>query len=114
MGRVTTNDLLDGVIQQVRTELMRQQAKWGVDRQDHPILWLAVLGEEVGEANKAVLEGALPDYLTELCHVAAVAIAAIADLQWARYARIHDAALRAVPEAWMRAQGEAGFGADPQ
>ena len=45
----------DHVLYEVRQERTRQDAKWG--QQDHtPAFWLMVLGEEVGEANKAALE----------------------------------------------------------
>ena len=62
-------------------EVTRQHKKWGI--QNHNVLtWLAILGEEVGEANKAVLEakygtGILIDYRTEMIQVAAVALSAI-------------------------------------
>lgn len=72
----------------VAFERIRQDEKWG--QQDHsPMEWLCILGEEVGEANKAVLEahfpgyerrGDLSGYRAELVQVAAVAIAAIESL----------------------------------
>lgn len=74
-------------IEDVMAERKRQDAKWGV--QDHdPEMWLAILGEEFGEACQAHLA----DYFTrnrrtgekksghlraELVQVAAVAIAFI-------------------------------------
>ena len=75
------------VIQDVIAERFRQDTKWGV--QNHaPETWLMVLGEEVGEANKAALEYRFPHgvpltwtaYRDELIQVAAVAIAAIESL----------------------------------
>jgi len=57
-------------------ERRRQDQKWGA--QAHiPAVWLAILGEEVGEVCKALLEDKRADYRTELVHVAAVATAAI-------------------------------------
>lgn len=39
----------------VEAERSRQDAKWGI--QDHnPMVWLAILTEEVGELAKAILE----------------------------------------------------------
>lgn len=61
-------------------ERKRQNEKWG--EQNHkPLIWCAILGEEVGEVNKALIESpnySIPpkEYLKELIHVAAVAIAA--------------------------------------
>ena len=72
------------VYEEVIEERHRQDKKWGV--QNHaPYKWLAILGEEVGEANKAVLENdaqgsgleGLKNYRAELVQVAAVAIETI-------------------------------------
>lgn len=77
-----------GVIGEVLEERNRQEAKWG-EQNHHPALWLAILGEEVGEANKAVLEAHFPNYKNhgdytqaraELIQVAAVAVAMIESL----------------------------------
>jgi len=61
-------------------ERQRQDDKWG-EQNHHPYKWLAILGEEVGESNKAILEGSLLNYRDELIQVAAVAIAAIECLE---------------------------------
>lgn len=76
------------VLQEVLEERAKQTLKWG--EQNHaPFAWLAILGEEVGEANKAALEthfkypGADTDYSEyrkELIQVAAVAIAMVESL----------------------------------
>lgn len=72
------------VVQEVMLERYKQHEKWGP--QNHsPIEWLAILGEEVGEANKAALEkhfgykgvNSYAEYRKELVQVAAVAIAMI-------------------------------------
>lgn len=72
------------VLQEVAKERERQNTKWGVQRHN-PLTWLAILGEEVGEVNKAVLENifsrkGLENYREELIQVAAVAVAAIESL----------------------------------
>jgi len=67
------------VLSEVNKEHEKQISKWGV--QNHtPIEWLSILGEEVGEVNKAVQEayfkhgtGTYEDYRKELIQVAAVA-----------------------------------------
>lgn len=57
------------------------EARWG--EQNHaPAAWLMILGEEVGEANKAALENhfrgeSVKHYRAELVQVAAVALTAI-------------------------------------
>lgn len=84
---------MEKIIQQVRDERQRQDDIHGVASQRgfRPAEWLMILGEEVGEANQAALEehfaqkfsGKIPDlsdYREELIQVAAVAIAAIEDL----------------------------------
>ena len=79
---------MDKIIKEVKQERCSQEAKWG-EQNHHPMEWLAILGEEVGEANKAALEahfsgyertGNLDDYRDELVQVAAVAVAMIESL----------------------------------
>lgn len=67
------------VFKEVETERQTQDKKWG-EQNHHPYKWLAILGEEVGESNKAILEGELLEYRDEMIQVAAVAIAAIESL----------------------------------
>ncbi len=64
------------VLANVVIERKRQDQLWG-EQNHHPYKWLAILGEEVGEANKAVLEGSMIKYRNELIHAAAVAVAAV-------------------------------------
>lgn len=71
----------------VLAERKRQDGKWG--EQNHaPEIWLAILGEEVGEASREVLEYKFASevsqfdehfkkYRKEMVQVAAVALAAI-------------------------------------
>lgn len=61
-----------------------QDNKWGIRTMD-PTLWLPILGEEVGEVNKAVVEiifdkADKQNLRDELIQVAAVALAMIEDL----------------------------------
>ena len=79
------NALSSATLEEVAEERKRQEEKWG--EQDHdPSKWLMILGEEVGEANKAALEarftgyertGDLSDYREALIQVAAVAVAMV-------------------------------------
>jgi len=69
------------VLNEIKSERIRQDNKWG--EQNHsPADWLMILGEEVGEVNKAALEAkfgnkTLREYRKELIQVAAVAVAMI-------------------------------------
>lgn len=77
----------DDIEGEIRDERQRQDAKWGQQNHD-PFKYLAILGEEVGEANKAALESfsfpveawdhsALRHYREELVQIAAVTKAMI-------------------------------------
>lgn len=84
------------VLDEVFREREKQDQKWG--QQNHrPAFWLMVLGEEVGEANKAAIEAYVHNnkpvpantcvekdnfsaYRQELVQVAAVAVAMIESL----------------------------------
>ncbi|EMJ94837.1 MazG-like family protein [Leptospira alstonii] len=72
------------IIQEILGEREKQDQKWG--EQNHkPMEWVAILGEEVGEVNKAALEAYFrykgkedySEYRKELVQVAAVALAMI-------------------------------------
>lgn len=74
-----------GVYEEVSLERNNQEKKWG-EQNHHPMEWLAILGEEVGEVNKAALEayfagyestGNFSNYRKELIQVAAVAISMV-------------------------------------
>jgi len=71
-------DTFDNLVQ---TERLRQDYKW-VEQNHDPFIWLAILGEEYGELQKAVLEKHFCELYpisqsekveVELIHVAAVA-----------------------------------------
>jgi NTP pyrophosphatase (non-canonical NTP hydrolase) len=70
---------MDNIIQEIKAERARQDAKFG--EQNHPAeRWLTILGEEVGEVNRAAIDywhdgKSLEAYRAELVQVAAVAIA---------------------------------------
>lgn len=78
-------DKCSKVLGEVFEERLRQETKWG--QQDHsPAEWLMILGEEVGEANKAALETHFgykelskdySEYRKELIQVAAVAVSMV-------------------------------------
>ena len=85
-----THETLPDAVCEVLDERERQDQKWG--EQNHGLAhWMLILGEEVGEANKAVLEVAVtergaPDAVPtemvdaareELIQVAAVAVAIV-------------------------------------
>ncbi|KAA1217237.1 hypothetical protein H2653_11085 [Vibrio cholerae] len=53
--------------------MVSQDFKWGADRNLDPLFWNAILGEEVGEVSKAILEND-PNLRNELIQVAAVAM----------------------------------------
>jgi len=71
----------EDVFNEIKQERIKQDAKWG--EQNHaPADWLMILGEEVGEVNKAALEAkfggkTLTEYREELVQVAAVTVAMI-------------------------------------
>lgn len=67
------------VIIEVIKERNRQDEKWGV-QYHRPLYWIGILGEEYGEACKEAIEFNTSKFRAELVQVAAVAIAAIEDL----------------------------------
>lgn len=75
----------------VAEEMTRQNHKWGAQRQQSPLEWLAILTEEVGEVAKEAVDGHFGSnskarlgcaraMRSELIHVAAVAIQAAASI----------------------------------
>jgi hypothetical protein len=70
-----------------KAERLRQERKWG--HQHHDLAWWSViLGEEYGEACKAIYEymssagsGTIDEVIAELTQVAAVALAALQDIE---------------------------------
>lgn len=72
----------EDVLEEVKAERVRQDVKWG-EQNHNPFVWLAIIGEEKGEADeaalKSMLEGGktLSDYRDELVQIAATAVSAI-------------------------------------
>lgn len=75
------------IFDQISLERDLQDKKWGEQNHD-PILWCAILGEEVGEVQKSALEARfansphpfqrlMKEYREELIQVAAVAVSMI-------------------------------------
>jgi len=86
---------MEKILQDIRNERNRQDKKWG-EQNHHPMEWLAILGEEYGEACKGALEAHFPgygitgdysDYRKELIEVAAVVVAAIECLDKSNWKR---------------------------
>ena len=70
----------EDIIDLILAERQRQDEKWG--EQNHEIYkWLAILGEEVGEANKAALEDKKHELIEELIQISAVTVAMIESIQ---------------------------------
>ena len=70
----------DKIVKFIMAERARQDEKWG--EQNHDIYkWLAILGEEVGEANKAALENDYSELMEELIQIGAVTVAMIESLE---------------------------------
>jgi len=76
---------MENIFKEIKEERNRQDEKFG--QQNHsPIEWCAILGEEIGEVNKAALETyfnypkapeTYQDYREELIQVAAVSVAMV-------------------------------------
>jgi len=82
------SQLQSEIIDEVKVERTRQDKKWGV-QDHHPVEWMAILGEEYGEACKGAVEahfagyaqtGDFSQYRKELIQVVGVAIAALENL----------------------------------
>lgn len=88
----TTNDIL----REVLSERVGQDAKWGAQVHDFT-MWMTILVEEVSEACHATLRnrfcadgGSFADIRRELVQVAAVAVAAIEQIDNGRAKVIHE------------------------
>ena len=68
------------IIFKIISERKKQDDKWGEQNHD-AFKWLAILGEEVGEVNKAVLEKDEENIREELIQIAATAIAMYESLE---------------------------------
>ena len=74
----------DDIIALLLKDGQEQDEKWG--EQNHDVYkWLAILGEEVGEANKAALEDSRSALISELIQIGAVTVAMIESLKRNHY-----------------------------
>ena len=74
----------EDILNSILIERQKQDDKWG--EQNHDVYkWLAILGEEVGEANKAALEESKEDLINELIQIGAVTVAMIESLKRNHY-----------------------------
>jgi NTP pyrophosphatase (non-canonical NTP hydrolase) len=88
-GRPSSSNPHDSAFISVGEERVRQMDLWG-EQDHHPLQWIALLTEELGEAAEHVNDAFIPPndpqgfdedgYREELVHVAAVAVAAITAL----------------------------------
>ena len=70
----------EDIIKLILEERIKQDNKWG--EQNHNIYkWLAILGEEIGEVNKAALEDKYDEIIDELIQIGAVTVAMIESLE---------------------------------
>lgn len=72
---------MDKIFHEIGIERNRQDQKWGEQNHD-PADWCTILGEEIGEVNKAAFEakmgfGKWIEYRKELIQSAAVAVAMV-------------------------------------
>ncbi len=65
----------DFIIEKVLAERKRQDLKFGFDRDLNPHVWNTILGEEVGEVSRAILEEDNQNYEEELIQTMAVCMA---------------------------------------
>lgn len=77
---MSTEDKFMRVQQDVLAEIKRQDFKWGAD--NHPVIWMSILTEEVGEAAQAVNDSGFSEtgsdhWRAEMIQVAAVAMQAV-------------------------------------
>lgn len=77
------------ILDKIQAECNKQDAKWGADRNLHPLEWACILGEEVGEVQKELNDAwfnidkiNLDNYETELIQVAAVACQTLKNIKY--------------------------------
>ena len=78
-----------GIYKQVKEECDRQDFKWGV-RSQHPLVWMSILTEEIGEVSQEINNSGFDsdrlgdNYKTELVQCAAVIFQMIKDYESSR------------------------------
>lgn len=73
-------------MEQIKGERKRQDKKWGVQNH-HPYKWMAILTEELGEANERLLKGDLNGFYNEMVHTTAVAVAILEAMERGKWSR---------------------------
>lgn len=69
------------IYEQIAAERKWQDARWGSQRMLSDFKWVCILGEEVGEVHRAILEQDIKNLQQELVQVAAVAVCWLEALQ---------------------------------
>ena len=64
------------VIYDILEERQEQDKKFG-DQDHEPLMWLAIIGEEFGEASQEIIEDRPKEYREELVQLAAACVAAL-------------------------------------
>jgi NTP pyrophosphatase (non-canonical NTP hydrolase) len=72
--------MMQTIFNLIAEERKRQDIKWGANRDQHDMIWLTILIEEVGETAEAILKH-LPTVKDELIQVAAVAVAWLENIE---------------------------------
>jgi NTP pyrophosphatase (non-canonical NTP hydrolase) len=81
MERPVAERIKPATIAKIETERARQEKLWGSDDQKDPADWVVILAEELGEVSNEVQKLSYFKMRNELVQVAAVAIAAIEQLE---------------------------------
>ena len=73
----------------IQAECDRQDVKWGANRNLHPLEWISILSEEVGEVSKEINDAGfnveeimLKKYEDEIIQVAAVACQMLKNIKY--------------------------------
>lgn len=74
------------ILKRIDTECAVQIERFG-KQGHHPLYWYAILGEEVGEVGKALVENDLESYEQELIQVAATCVSMIESLYNSAFSR---------------------------
>lgn len=71
---------MQSILTEIKKERERQDLKFGAQpRSLKPIVYLAILMEELGEVARSIIEGDSDNYRVESIQLAAVAVAAVED-----------------------------------
>lgn len=68
-----SDEILDkSIFDDIKSEMIRQDEKWGARRHQNPFLWITILMEEVGEAAESILKKDWNNLEVELIQCTAV------------------------------------------